>query len=331
MTDIARRAFAMTSRSEPLSRSFVQERVLVIGGRGFVGSHIVRALAAAGVRPQLFGPPMVEDLLADLGGLFDEYEGSIDSRDSIREALRASRAQFVISCAAHGVGRLGLMRSGETDTDAAVNINVTGLHKLLDCARDAGVRRVVWTSSTVVYGPSENYAVQPVDEVAARAPTTFYGLTKTLAEEVAEYYVRRHGISVVGLRLPLVLGQGLWYAGAAAALAKLFETARAGKPYRFEFHDEEIDLMHVSDVAAAVVGVLRHAGPLDPVYNLAGFKARASDLIAEVKRQKPGTQIEMERSRPPILFPLISGARLFHDIGLEAPMDLPAFTRAMLG
>jgi nucleoside-diphosphate-sugar epimerase len=320
----------MTPRSEPLSRSFAHERVLVVGGRGFVGSHIVRALAAAGVRPQVFGPPMVEDLLADLGGLFDEYEGSIDSRDSLRDALRASQARFVISCAAHGVGRLGLMRAGEADADAAMNINVTGLHKLLDCAREARVRRVVWTSSTVVYGPSENYTVQPVDELAAKAPTTFYGLTKTLAEDVAGYYARRHGMSVVGLRLPLVLGRGLWYAGVAAALAQLFESARAGKPCRFEFHDEEIDLMHVSDVAAAVVGVLRHAGRLDSVYNLAGFKARASDLIAEIRRQKPGTQIEMERIRPPMLFPLISGARLAHDVGLNPPMDLPAFTQAML-
>ena len=319
----------MTSRSEPPRRP-AQERVLVIGGRGFVGSHIVRALVAEGVRPLLFGPPMIDDLLADLRGRFDDYEASIDSRDALREALRASQAQSVICCAAHGVGRLGLMRSGEADADAALVINVMGLHKLLDCAREAGVGRVVWTSSTVVYGPSESYATQPVDELAARAPTTFYGLTKTLAEELAEFHARRHSMSIVGLRLPLVLGPGLWYAGAAAALAQLFEAAGAGKPFRLQFHDEEIDLMHVRDVALAVLGVLRHTGRLDPIYNLEGFKARASDLIAEIERQKPGTRIEMETIRPPLLFPLVSGARLARDVGLKAPLDLHEFTRAML-
>lgn len=320
----------MTSHFDGPSKGLADERVLVIGGRGFIGSHIVRALAAAGARPQLFGPPMVEDRLADLTGLFDEYEGSIDSRDSLREALRASRAQSVVSCAAHGVGRLGLMRSGEADADAAMAINVMGLHKLLDCAREAKVRRVVWTSSTVVYGSPESYATQPLDEQAAPAPMTFYGLTKTLAEELAAYHARRHGMSVVGLRLPLVLGPGLWYAGAAAVLAQLFEAAKAGKPYQFQFHDEEIDLMHVSDVAVAVLGVLRHSGRLDSIYNLAGLKASASDLIAEIERQKPGARIQMETIRPQLLFPLISGARLAHDVGLKVPLDLHAFTQAML-
>ncbi len=320
----------MTSHSDDPSRGLADERVLVIGGRGFIGSHIVRALAAAGARPQLFGPPMVEDRLADLTGFFDEYEGSIDSRDSLREALRASRAQAIVSCAAHSTGRLGLMQSGEADADAALATNVLGLHKLLDCAREAKVRRVVWTSSTVVYGPPQSYAVQPVDEQAAPAPMTLYGLTKTLAEEVAAYYARRHGMSVVGLRLPLVLGPGLWYAGAAAALAQLFEAAKAGRPYRFQFHDEEMDLIHVSDVGSAVLGVLRHVGELQPTYNLAGFKARASDLVQELKRQKPDAQIALEVVRPIVLFPLISGVRLCHDVRFGTLFDLKAFTKAML-
>ena len=327
---ISRRAFAMTLHSEAPPQSLVGERVLVIGGRGFVGSHIVRALAAAGARPQLFGPPMAEDRLADIAGAFDEYEGSIDSRDSLRDVLCASEARTIVSCAAHGVGRLGLMKSGEAHADTAMGINVMGLHKLLDSAREVNVRRVVWTSSTVVYGPSEIYASQPVDEQAPPAPTTFYGLTKTLAEEVAAYYVRRHGMSVVGLRLPLILGPGLWYAGAAAALAELFEAAKVGAPYRLSFHDEKLDLMHVSDVGAAVLSVLRHAGKLDSIYNLAAFKARSSELIAEVKRQRPHTRIEVEMIPPSALFPLISGASLCNDVGFQAPHDLQAFTKAML-
>ena len=137
-------------------------------------------------------------------------------------------------------------------------------------------------------------------------------------------------MSIVGLRLPLILGPGLWYAGAAAALSQLFDAARAGSPYRLNFHDEKVDLMHVSDVGSAVLKVLRHAGKLASIYNLEGFKARASDLIAEVKRQKPNTRIEVQMAPPPVLFPLISGARLCNATGFEAPHDLKAFTKAML-
>jgi UDP-glucose 4-epimerase len=273
---------------------------------------------------------MSDDRLSDLAGSFDEYEGSIDSREALRDVLRACEARMVVSCAAHGVGRLGLMRSGEAEADAAMAVNVMGLNKLLDSAREASVRRTVWMSSTVVYGPSELYPSQPVGEDDLPAPKTFYGLTKVLAEEVARYHVRRHRVGAVGLRLPLIMGPGLWYEGAAAALASMFDAARTGTPHQMSFHDEPIDLMHVNDVAAAVLTVLRHDGPLSPIYNLEGFKARPSDLVAELRRLRPGIRFEIERTSPPVLFPLVSGARLRSDVGFSARHDLPTFTRSML-
>ncbi|MDQ4136653.1 MAG: NAD(P)-dependent oxidoreductase, partial [Pseudomonadota bacterium] len=306
------------------------ERVLVVGGRGFVGSHVVRALVAAGARPQLFGPRMAEDRLEDLAGRIDDHEGSITDRTSIDAALSSSRASAIVSCAAHGVARLGLMRSGEADADGAMAVNVTGLGKLLDAAREADIRRVVWTSSTVVYGPADHYGPEPVDEDAPAAPVTFYGLTKTLAETLADYHARRFGLSVVGLRLPLILGSGLWYQGAAAALAGLFEAARRGERYRLSFHDDIFDLMHVADVGEAVVAVLRHPGPLARVYNLEAFKACASDLVAEVLRQRPGLDIVLDRTQPPLLFPLITGERLARDVGFSARHDLTGFVAEML-
>lgn len=320
----------MTPDSDNLFQPLSGQRILVVGGRGFVGSHVVRALAAAGARPQLFGPRMEEDRLADLQGAYDEYEGSIGSRQLIQAVLRTASPKAIVSCAAHGVGRLGLIKSGEAEADSALEINVLGLHKLLDCAREAGVGRVIWTSSVVAYGPRELYERQPVDEQAPTVPTTFYGLTKTLAEEIGVYYVRRHGMSVIALRLPLVLGPGLWYEGAAAALAQLFESARNGRPAQVSFHDEPVDLLHVADVGTAVVSVLRHAGRLDPVYNVEGFKARCSDLIAEVRRQRPAAEVSFEKAPAPPLRPLISGKRFREDVNFQAPHDLPAFVKAAL-
>jgi nucleoside-diphosphate-sugar epimerase len=303
---------------------------MVVGGRGFVGSHVVRALADGGIRPVLFGPPMVEDRLSDIAARHDEIAGSIEDRERLEAALKEVRPAAVVSCAAHGAGRLGLMRSGEAEPEAAMAVNVVGLDKLLDAARGASVGRVVWTSSTVVYGPASAYPREPVNEDDAPAPTTFYGLTKVLAEEVARYHGRRYGLDVVGLRLPLILGPGLWYRGVASALADLLDAARQGRPARIAFHDAPIDLMHAADAAEAVLTVLRHPGSLGPIYNLEGFRTRLTELVREVGRVRPGARIEVEPSAPAVLFPLIDGSRFRVATGFAARHDLARLVRTML-
>src|SRR5690606_35967076 len=99
----------------------------------------------------------------------------------------------VITTAAHGAGRQGLMRSGEAEGDHALAVNVGGLRNVFEAARQAGVSRVIWTSSTVVYGPASLYGAARVTENDECRPVTFYGLTKLLGEQVAQFHRDRHG------------------------------------------------------------------------------------------------------------------------------------------
>lgn len=296
--------------------------VLVIGGRGFVGSHIVRALLAAGLVPHLFGPAMDEDLLADCAGRFGETPGSVEDQNTLVGALRATGAGSLVTTAAYAAGNQGMMRSGDSDAEKAMAINVEGFRRTLEAARLAGIRRVVWAGSTVVYGPASLYGARRVDEDDARRPTTLYGLTKVLGEDVAQYYRDRYGMDVVGLRMSLLLGPGLWYQGAASAISGVIRNAAPGGVHKVAFHDERIDLMHVSDVAHAALLSLLSPRPLDAVYNLNGFTASLSEIIRRVEAAVPSYRVTHEVLPSPLTFPLISDARLRRDVGYAPQHDL---------
>ena len=314
-----------TSRTNAKPALLPGERVVVAGGRGFVGSHIVRALLALGCEPHVLGPRMDCDLLADVAGRVGFVECGIEEGDAMRAALRRIAPAAVVSCAAFGGGGEGLMRAGERDSDPAFLINVDGLRRLIAACREAEVPQLVRTSSTVVYGHPKHYSPERVDERAPRLPETVYGLTKQLAEEIAEFAVRRDGYPVVGLRLPLVLGPGLWYRGAAAVLRDMIEGARAGRTHEVTFHDEPIDLMDVGDVARAVLATLRHAGPLAPVYNINGFTARPREIAAELARQVPGYQVKFTPQAPQYLFPLVDDTLFRSDTGFAPRIALRQF------
>lgn len=296
--------------------------ILVAGGLGFVGSHVVRALVGAGYRPVVFGPAMAEDRLADIAGRYELCEGSITDAEALDAAFTRYKPAQVVSCVAHGVGRQGLMRAGEAETDTAFEINLTGHRRLLEAACRAGVRRIVWTGSAVVYGPASAYAASHVDEDDPSGPTTVYGVTKQLAEVLSDFMARRHGVEIVSMRLPLILGQGLWYQGAASAISEIFAAAREGRPASVTFHDHAVDLMHVVDAAAAMLALLRHSGPVRSAYNIKGFEASIGEIIEAARIRRPDAEIALERIEPALLLPLMDGARFMAETGFAPGYDL---------
>ncbi len=299
--------------------------VLIVGGRGFVGAAVVRHFIAAGREVHVFGPASPVPL--PVGAL--ETEASIEDSAALSGILARVRPAAVASFAAFSAGAVGLSRSGEVDPERMLAVNVLGFRRLLEACVEAGVPRLVWTSSTVVFGHATSLDTR-VDEAAPRAPLINYGLSKVLAEDVAAFHRRRHGLETVALRIPLMLGPGLWYDGAASVLKTLVGAARAGAEARVAVPAVPFDAMHVADMGELVATLFAAPPGLAPIYNVAGFTTSWGDIAAMLQELVPGFRAVLEPVAPAIVYPLVSQARLERDTGWRHRRDLGATLRDML-
>jgi len=295
--------------------------ILVVGGSGFIGGHVVRRLLAADRRVTVFAPAAGPGLNDEMLARITFVEGSIEDRQSVTQALRDSGAATVVSLAAYGEGGRGLLRAAAENADKAFRVNVDGFRNLLEAAAEHGVRRLLWSSSTTVFGNPSEYESEVVAEDAPRRPSSLYGLTKALAEQAAAFYRDRRGLVATALRLPLIFGPGLWYAGAAAEIAQAFEAAAAGRSFTLGDHGRPFDLMYVKDVAALFAHMAQSTAPPDPVYNVAGFATTTRDLAAAIAAAA-GVSHEITARAAGIAYPLMSAEKLRREAGFRPAFDL---------
>jgi UDP-glucose 4-epimerase len=300
------------------------QRAFVIGAQGFVGSHATRALLRDGWAVTAFGPLMAQDGLADVAGQIETVTGSVADPKALTQALRDSEAEAVISFAAFSSGDGGLAKAGELDAARAFEINVEGLRHTFDAALGAGVSRVLWASSTTLYGPGALYPDQPIDEDAPFRPQLTYGLTKAMAELLSDFYRDRTGLDAVSVRLPLIFGPGLWYRGAAAALVALFEAASARAPHTLCGPQTAMDLMYAPDAGRAFAVLAGHSGALAGRYNINGFTTTFPEIAACVGELIPGYTPRFEAAPSPVVYPLITADRIVRDTGFQPEFTLEA-------
>jgi UDP-glucose 4-epimerase len=165
------------------------KKILVVGGAGYIGSHVVKALKEVGYSPVVF-----DNLSTGLKqNLFPDCEfilGDILNYAEIKGAMAGVGA--VIHLAA-------LKAAGDSmlvPEKYAVN-NVSGTINLLNAVSEAGIKKIIFSSSAAVYG-SPKYL--PLDEKHPTNPENFYGYTKLAVEELLSWYSKLKGIKFVALR-----------------------------------------------------------------------------------------------------------------------------------
>lgn len=243
-------------------------RVAVTGARGFLGRHVTRLLAELGqdVSPLGRGDDGRLRLIdSDPSGAAPALPALLEGHDAL----------------VHLAGRS--VDSLDTPLEAYLAPNVGLTEELAIAAATAGVGRVVFTSSRMVY---PGHLTEPLREDCAEPADSFYGLSKRMAEEVLALHGRRTGLTTVSLRVAQVVGDG---DGGRGALPRLVEQALAGGPVTVNGAGAMVrDFVEVRDVARAVgLAVAAEAsspdGQLVANIGTGGFSVR--EMADEVARQ----------------------------------------------
>jgi len=244
-------------------------RYLVTGGAGFIGSHLADALLTRGETVRVFDNLATgrEENLALLAGRAEIVRGDLRDLEAVRAAVAGVEVVF------HQAALASVPRS-IADPLTSLQVNVVGTQHVLLAARDAGVRRVVYASSSSVYG---NTPTLPKRESMEPMPLSPYAIQKLTAELLCGAMTRIYGLETVALRYFNVFGPRQDPLSEYAAVIPRFLTAlREGRrPLIFGDGEQTRDFTYISNVVWANLLAAESAGAVGHAMNI-GCGARIS-------------------------------------------------------
>jgi len=259
-------------------------RFLVIGGAGFIGSHLVEALAREGAAEvrifDNFSRGRLENLTEALRlpnvNVFP-VGGDILHKDLLREGMKEMDGVFHLAA-------LWLLHCWQYPR-SAFEVNVSGMFNVLEAMMETGVKRLVFSSSASVYGDAVQ---EPMGEDHPFNNTTLYGATKIAGEQMARaLYHRYRGtdkhFDYVGLRYMNVYGPRQDYKGAyIAVIMKILDSLDKGQaPVVYGDGNQCYDFIYVSDCARANI-LAMEADTTDSFYNIGTGKKTTIKQLAEL-------------------------------------------------
>ncbi len=263
-------------------------KVLVTGGAGFIGSHLVALLVREGIDICVFDS-LVSGKQERLPAGTPFVKGDIRDRDAVLSAMQG---------VTHVVHLAALVSVAESMTNPLSfhEVNVTGFENILDAMHTAGVARIVYASSAAVYGDDP---ALPKSESSPLRPLSPYALSKALNELQAGFYERAYGLSPVGLRPFNTYGPG--QAGDhpyASVIPRWIEAIRAGRPITIYGDGSQTrDFIHVRDIAGAILLALAAEEP--GIFNTASGKETSllalRDMLAKENKGACETRNEPAR------------------------------------
>lgn len=298
-------------------------KVLVVGGAGLIGSHVIERLLAEEpaevlIYDNFFRGSMdnLDVALRDPRVTIHDMQGDILQPDVLADATEGRDLVFHLA----SLGLLHGVRFPRTTWE----VGVMGTYNVLEACVNAGVKRLVFSSSASVYGDAK---VVPMDEEHEYANTTLYGAAKIAGEHLCRSFHHRYGLDYVALRYMNVYGERQDYQGAYMQLVmKVLDRIDQGlAPVINGDGSQRYDFIHVSDIAEANLCAAR-SDATDGFYNVATGVGTSLRECVEMLLELTGREdlgIEFAPARPGFVSHRVgSPVKATEDLGFTAKVAL---------
>lgn len=271
--------------------------ILVTGGAGYIGSHTVAELLDLGEEVVVLDNLQTGHKAALLGGKL--YEGDLRDKELLSKLFSENNIDAVIHFAANSLVGESMQNPGKYYDN-----NVFGTLSLLEAMKDAGVRRIVFSSTAATYGEPEKV---PIEEGDRTEPTNVYGETKLMMERMMSWFDKVLGIKYVSLRYFNAAGAhesgkiGEDHRPESHLIPLVLQTALKQRPHIAVFGEDYAtpdgtcvrDYIHVSDLADAHVRAVNYLreGNDSNVFNLGNGQGFSVKEVIETARKVTGLDI----------------------------------------
>ena len=265
-------------------------KILVTGGAGFIGSHLMRKLQNVGyeaVALDNLSTGLRENLLPDMKlVVMDVHDKAVE------DLFQKERFDAVVHLAAQT-----LVSDSMIDPENDMYQNVAGTVRILECCRKYEVKRVIFSSSAAIYGDVDEKAL-PISETLPQTPLSFYGLTKKTAENYLELYHLAYGLDYVVLRFANVYGERQGDGGEGGVIS-IFTKRLAQEKGITIFGDgqQTRDFVYAGDIADGIITALT-TDAKNTAYNLSTTEETSLNELVQILSRIEGKEIIPTYDKP---------------------------------